>query len=347
MAVMPNERRAGVLGLAGSIVPVLTGLVASAMLAVDYTRAAPIFCTEGGGCESLKHTAIAFPLGVPLPFFGVAGFLVLGVVSLLRGERARVAQLGLAAIAGLVGLSLLVLQLRLGTLCPYCCTADVSGIVSAIVAGARLRLAPSAQPPPAAAYAAGLLLVLAPAVPLASGFHASTVPRVIRDEIAQTPPGKVTVVDFVDFECPFCRMTNAELEPLLAARRGRIRLVRRQVPLAIHPHAMDAARAACCGEKLGKGDEMAQALFSAPEEQLTRAGCEQIALKLGLSADAFRACVADPAIDALIAADKAEFKSAGGFALPTLWIDGKSLVGAQPGEAIERALDTALAHAGS
>lgn len=329
------------------MLPVLAGVVASAMLVVDYMRPMPVFCSEGGGCAALKHTALAFPLGIPLPLIGLAGFVALGAVCLLRGERARVAQLGLAVIAGLMGLSLLVVQLRLGNLCPYCCVADASGIVSAGVAAARLRYAPSAQPPAAFAYGSAGLLVLAVAAPLAGGFHASTVPRVIRDEIAQTPPGKVTVVDFVDFECPFCRMTNAELEPLLAAHRDRIRLVRRQVPLKMHPHAMDAAKAACCGDKLGKGDEMADALFTAPEDELTREGCERIARKLGLPLDAFRACVADPATEALIAADKAEFQAAGGFALPTIWFGGTQVVGAQSDEALEHALDGALAHAGS
>jgi predicted DsbA family dithiol-disulfide isomerase/uncharacterized membrane protein len=344
---MPNERTAGSLGLAGSMIPVVAGLVASAMLVVDYMRPAPVFCVEGGGCDALKHTAIATPLGVPLPLFGVAGFLVLGVVCLLKSERARVAQLGLASIAGLVGLSLLVVQLRLGKLCPYCCVADASGIASTIAAALRLRLAPSAPAARILTYASAGMLVVALAVPLVGGFHASTIPRVIKEEIAQTPHGKVTVVDFVDFECPFCRMTNAELEPLLANHRGQVRVVRRQVPLRMHAHAMDAARAACCADRLGKGDEMAQALFTAPEEELTREGCEKIALRLGLPLDAYRACFADPATDALIAADKAEFQAAGGYALPTIWIGETQVVGAQSDEVLEKALNDALARAGS
>ena len=102
---------------------------------------------------------------------------------------------------------------------------------------------------------------------------------VIRAEMARTrelgPVGAVTVVDFVDFECPFCRMTHAELEPILEAHRDRLRVVRRQVPLHMHPHALDAARAACCGERLGSGDAMASALFSAPVDQLTRGGLRE------------------------------------------------------------------------
>src|SRR6202000_3010387 len=116
----------------------------------------------------------------------------------------------------------------------------------------------------------------------------------------QTPPGEITVVDFVDFECPFCRMTNAELAPVLASHRARVRLVRRQVPLKSHSHALDAARAACCGEQMGKGEAMADALFSAPVESLTREGCEKGAQSVGLPVDSYRACVSGPKTDGRI-----------------------------------------------
>jgi predicted DsbA family dithiol-disulfide isomerase/uncharacterized membrane protein len=344
---MANERRAGALGLAGSLLPVVAGLVASAMLVVDYLRPTPVFCVEGGGCDALRHTAIATPLGIPLPLFGVVGFLAIGVASLLRGPRPRLAQLGLSVIAGMVGFSLLVVQFRLGKLCPFCCVADGSGILAAVVASARVWLASEAPAPRVLTYVGAVVMVIAPVAPLVAGFRASPVPQVIRDELAQSPPGVVTVIDFVDFECPFCRMTHPELQAVLAAHPGHVKLVRRQVPLKMHPHAMDAARGACCGEKLGKGEAMADALYTAPAEELTPGGCEKIAERVGLSLESYRACVADPATDALIAADKAEFQAAGGFALPTLWIGEVQIVGAQPKERIEEALEGAMARAGS
>jgi predicted DsbA family dithiol-disulfide isomerase len=159
-------------------------------------------------------------------------------------------------------------------------------------------------------------------------------------------PKDVTVVDFVDFECPYCRMTQAAFEPILEAHRDRVRLVRRQVPLHMHAHALDAARAACCGERLGQGDAMARALFSAPVDQLTREGCEKMAESLGLPLEPYRACVVDPATDARIESDRAEFKAAGGHALPTLWIDGHEIIGAQARAALEQAIDDALVRAG-
>ncbi len=334
-------------GLTASLVPAIAGVIASAALLVDYLRPAPVFCSEGGGCDALRHTAIAAPLGVPLPLLGLTGFVVLAGAALAPGRRARAAQLALSAVAALVGVALLTAQALFGKLCPFCCVADVSGVASALVALWRMHRTPDVRVGlPVVVAGAGTVLAAA-FVPLFTGFRMSTAPRVIRDEMAATPAGEVTLVDFVDFECPFCRLTHTELGPILERHKNRLRVVRRQVPLSIHPHARDAARAACCGEQLGKGESMANALFSAPVDELTPDGCERIAQSIGLPIGAYRACIANPATDARIEGDRAEFKAAGGYALPTLWIGDEQIVGAQPGEALEGAIARALARVGS
>ncbi len=345
--MMGGKARIGVFALLASLVPVLAGLVASAILAVDYAHPTPLFCSEGSGCDAVRQTAYAAALGVPTPFVGLAGFLGIGIASLATGRRARVAQVGLGTGAALVGILLLAVQVNLGHFCPYCCIVDASAIASALVAWWRLARAADARPPRALAHAAMGSLAVAILVPVGIGWRlAARSPEVIRAEMARTPPGGITLVDFVDFECPFCRMTQAELAPILEAHRDRVRVVRRQVPLRMHPHALDAARAACCAERLGSGEAMANALFSAPVDQLTREGCEKIAQAVGLTLDPYRACVADPETDARIESDRAEFKAAGGHALPTLWIDGRQLVGAQPRAALDRVITEALSRAG-
>jgi protein-disulfide isomerase len=317
------------------------------MLVVDYLRPLPVFCSEEGGCEALKHTVFAAPLGVPMPLIGLAGFVALGVTGLVPGKRARSVELTLAVGAGFAGATLLVLQALLGHLCPYCCVADGSALLALAAAAWRVRL-PSAPPLTRGFQLGGAAALLgAAAAPLGVGFHVDTTPVAIADELSRTPRGQVTVVDFVDFECPYCRLTDAELEPVLESHRDRIHLVRRQVPLKQHPHALDAARAACCGEKLGQGDAMASALFASEVDDLTPEGCEKIASRLGLSTDAYRACVASPETDASIAADKAEFKAAGGHALPTVWVGATPIIGAQPQKAFAGAMHDALAKAGS
>jgi predicted DsbA family dithiol-disulfide isomerase len=138
-------------------------------------------------------------------------------------------------------------------------------------------------------------------------------------------------------------MTHQELSPALEKYSSQVRVVRRQVPLrSIHPHAMDAAKAACCGEKLGKEAQMAEALFSAPVEDLTPEGCERIASGLGIDPGAFRACFADAATSARVEAEIADFKSSGGRSLPTIWVEDTKFIGAQDRETLERAIERAI-----
>src|SRR5258708_3816506 len=103
------------------------------------------------------------------------------------------------------------------------------------------------------ALARGLLI-------LAAVSSCTKVPSVVRDEMARTAPGQVTVLLFSDYECPHCRRTHAALAPLLVKYTGLLRVVVRHVPLPMHARARPAARAAVCGELLG-APAMAEALF--------------------------------------------------------------------------------------
>lgn len=328
------------------IVVCAVALVASSLLLVDYVRPAPVFCDAAGGCGVVKRTVFAYPLGIPTPLFGIGGFLAIGLAQLLPGRRARIAQAMLAAFGGVVAAGLLIVQAMMKTVCPFCAVADVSALV---LLGLSVARALKGWDPPAhkGQLAGGVLAVcIAVAAPIAVGMSKKAipvdVPAVIADEMRKTPRGKVTVVDFVDFECPFCRMTHADLGPLLEARKDKVRLARKHVPLRMHPHAMDAARAACCGEKLGKGDEMAEALFTTPPAELTREGCESIAVKLGLDVTRFRECFTSAETEARIKADGETFRAAHGHGLPTLYIDGTKLEGAQEPEVLKSTLDSAI-----
>lgn len=321
-------------------------LVASALLLVDYVRPAPVFCGAEGGCGLVKRTAFAYPLGIPTPLIGIGGFLSIGLAQLLSGRRARIAQAMLAAFAGIVAAGFLIIQAMMKTICPFCFAADLSALV---LLGLSIARAVRGWDPPtdkrqlAGGVGALLLAVFAPfSFGMAKKAIPVEVPAVIADEMRKTPRGKVTVVDFVDFECPFCRMTHADFGPILAKSKDKVRVARKHVPLRMHPHAMDAARAACCGEKLGKADEMAEALFTAPTSELTPEGCEGIAVKQGLDLSRFKDCMKDPEIDARIRADGETFRAAHGHGLPTIYIDGAKLEGAQEPSVLQSTLDGAI-----
>lgn len=321
----------------------VVALGASTILLVDYVKPAPVFCAPDGGCGLVRQSAWAYPLGIPLPLIGVLGMLAVTISGLTPGRRAQQLHLFLAVAGALVGGSLLVVQLSMGTFCRYCLAVDVASIVIAALALLRWRRgAPLPQRPLEIGLVAGAL-ALAIGAPLVLGLvRKPALPEVVATEIARTGPGMATVVDFVDFECPYCRKTHENLVPLLEEHRGRVRVARKQVPLPMHAHAQHAARAACCGEALGKGDEMADALFAAAPSALTPEGCERIAAARGLDLERFRACVRDPGTDARIQAEIQAFRATNGRGLPTLWIGEQRLEGLQDRERLRETLDAAL-----
>ena len=343
--------RSGIVRSTLVLVLLAAGLAASGALFVDYSAAVPVFCAEGGGCDALRHTALARAFGVLLPIAGMGGFVVLAVLARARGQRVRQVNVGVSALGALVGLILLALQLMLGHLCPYCAAVDTSAVLLGILGIDRLRLG---WDPPAgvtASLGSAVLLTTALAAPMAWGhYRANRLPDVIAQELAATPRGEITIVDFVDFECPFCRQMQATLAPEVAAHKAKVRLVRRLVPLTrIHPHALDAARAACCAEALGKGDAMADALFQTEVDDLTPDGCARLAESLGLPLDAYRACLASPDTEARLTRDRREFDQAAvkGDGLPLMWVGRHKMMGAQDPASLSRVLDEALAGAGS
>lgn len=329
-----------------TVVFAIAALVASAILLVDYVRPAPVFCAADGGCGKVKQTILARPFGVPLPAIGLAGMFGLALLTLVPGRVARSMQLVVASGAGLVGGLLIVTQFLMNAFCPYCAVVDGSALVLAGLSIYRWRKSLDAPPGRRVVIWSIVLFGMAIAAPLDIGFHrralAVQVPDAIAQEMKRTGKGKVTVVDFVDFECPFCRLTHTELKPLLAERSAKLRVVRKHVPLRMHPHAMDAAKAACCAESLGKGEEMAEALFSAEPAELTREGCEKLATQQGLDAARFHACVDDPATEARIEKDREAFRASQGQGLPTIWVDSIKLEGAQDRASIATALDYAI-----
>lgn len=329
---------------AAIVVLTTLALCASTALLIDYLRPAPLFCDEGGGCNAIKHTSYAAWGGVPTPVFGVLGFLGMGVLSMLRGDIVRFLHLVGASAAACLAAFLIYLQISLGHLCPYCMIVDVSSLALLPLVFLRLRGEIDGPTRPGGQTLVAAALVTAFVVPvLAHALIKPKLPDVVAAEIRKTPAGQVTVLDFADFECPFCRQTHQDFQPILARYAGRLRVVRKQVPLDhIHPHAMTAARAASCGEQMGQGEAMADRLFTIDLEELTPDGCAKLATELGLDEAQFRACMLDPTTQAKIDADKAEFRASGAHGLPTIWIGTQKIEGAQGPEALQAAVARAV-----
>ena len=132
----------------------------------------------------------------------------------------------------------------------------------------------------------------------------------------------VTIVEFSDFQCPYCGAAEPVLARVLRQFEGRIRLVFKNYPLSGHEHAMEAARASFAADNQGKFWEMHNMLFER-QTALETADIDRYAGELGLDMDRFHADIASPEVQARIDADKAEGQRVGVDSTPTLFIDGR------------------------
>ncbi len=325
------------------LVPALFGLAVSIVLFVDYQSAVPLACGEGSGCEAAKRSAWASIAGISTPMLGVMGFSLLASLAISDGVLARRTQVVVGAICALFGLFFIGVQVKLGRLCPYCAVADVSSLLSLAAAWWALRTPP---PPlgPGGRWGFGLLTLACGLVPLLTlSRKVVVVPDALRAELAAHPPGQIVLIDFADFECPYCRAMHENLSAALQGHEHQVHLVRKQVPLRMHPHAPDAARGAVCADKMGQGDRMADALFRAPLGSLTAQGTTRMAVAMGLDEQAFVKCLNDPGTDAVQVRDRALYDAIGGEGLPLLWIGYTRLEGLNPETEVRRVLEAELA----
>jgi protein-disulfide isomerase len=244
---------------------------------------------------------------------------------------------------------LILAQALMGHFCKYCMVVDVSTLIVGGLAIDRYR---AGWDPPGGRLLQALVpwaFVAAFATPFAlARSQPSPIPPLIVAEVGKTPRGEVTLVDFVDFECPFCRQLHERLSPMLASKPGKFRVVRKLVPLTrIHPHALAAAKAACCAEALGKGDAMADVLFRTSVDDLTPDGCANLAASLGLPLDAYKACIDSPETTARLVKDRQDFDKTAvkGDGLPLMWIGPRKVMGAADEATLSKVVGEALASA--
>jgi len=159
---------------------------------------------------------------------------------------------------------------------------------------------------------------------------------------------RIAIVEFSDYQCPFCRRYYRDSFPALKARyvdTGKARYVVRELPLDIHSEAFAAAEAARCAGAAGKFWPMREALFAAAS--LERSRLVSLARGVGVPEAAFQACLDQHRYAAEIKADMAEARAAGLSATPSFvigtisprGITGTRVVGAQRYPMFARLLD--------
>ena len=153
----------------------------------------------------------------------------------------------------------------------------------------------------------------------------------------------ITIVEFSDFQCPFCKQWHQTVyEPLLAAYPGKIRLVYRNLPLtSIHPDAQGAAEAAMCANEQNQFWEYHDKLFAG--DALGADIYSQYASDLGLNMDKFETCVQQGKYRQAVQEDSDFALNLGINSTPTFFVNGLAVVGAQPLSVFQQVIDKELA----
>src|SRR5450432_409663 len=201
-----------------------------------------------------------------------------------------------------------------------------SQVYSKLMASARTSPAPTpAQPAPAAARGPGAAA-----------------------EIYKVPVGdaptrggkqpKVTIVEFSDFQCPFCSRVNPTITQLEKDYGNDLQVAFRHLPLPFHEHAMPAAEAAEAAREQGKFWEMHDKLF-ANNTALDRPDLDKYAKEIGLNMDKFKASMDGHKFKDRIKHDSEDAEKFGARGTPNFFINGRNLRGAQPIESFKAAID--------
>jgi len=152
----------------------------------------------------------------------------------------------------------------------------------------------------------------------------------------------ITIVEFSDFECPYCSGLHPTLQRVEAAYKDKIRIVYRQFPLnAIHPRAQKAAEASLCANEQGKFWQLHDVMFM-DQQKLTVDDLKAKAAALSMDAQAFASCLDSGKHAAAIRDSIIEGSKAGVDGTPALFINGRFLGGNQPYAEIEKIVEDEL-----
>ncbi|HSE96959.1 MAG TPA: thioredoxin domain-containing protein, partial [Blastocatellia bacterium] len=150
----------------------------------------------------------------------------------------------------------------------------------------------------------------------------------------------VTIIEFSDFQCPYCKQASNTIEELIRAYGDNIRVVFKHLPLPIHPDAFKAAQAAACADEQGKFWEYHDQLFNSAD--LAADTLRKHAGEIGLKAGEFNSCLESESSRAVVVKNLQQARQAGIQGTPTFIINGVVLRGARGLDDFKRAIDEQL-----
>ncbi len=365
------ERRIAIIGA-------LLGAFASAYLLVDYVFGSGI-CLTGSGCDVVRASAFAYPLGIPMPLFGLAFYLT-AVALLLRASAPLAGVPGALvgagwAVAGLAVMSLLtaIEVFMIGALCSWCLLSAAASVLLTGGSIAALRRGDPSPPDKALrssrarrrraaqsersrqdlrrfAATTGTLLGIAlvsllvlPAMTSGTPVDSANVGSSDRPRLGEGP---VELVVYSDFQCPACAVAAPVLTAL--AEEGSVTVVYRYFPLvSIHANAEAAAEAAQAASLQGRFWEFHDALFARQSGWANLAGpdaavaFEGIAAAIGLDVARWREDATSTAVTDVVASDRRDAEELRLSGTPTIFVDGVRYGGPLNREAIVQAVESA------
>jgi protein-disulfide isomerase/rhodanese-related sulfurtransferase len=329
----------------------LLGLFDALYLLWVYTSPSrPIVCL-GSGCEAVRASSYAHLFGLPLPVFGVANYAVLALLilaeDLFSAPLGRMLQYAVLALSGFGFLfSLYLTSLEAFVIHSWCAWCVVSAlVVTGIFVLSLFELPrPPAPAEPVEAIASVrtnfvlCVLALVVGVPafillsqhgaLADAPEASSkalAEHLVRPDSHMTgnSSAPLTVVEFGDFECPGCGLSEEAASQIRAQFGDRIRFIFRQFPInKIHPLAEKAAEASECAAEQGKFWEAVEKLY-AKQTDLSVDALKRYAGELGLDQSRFNQCLDSGQTVSRVKQDLADGRALGVQGTPTFFIGRK------------------------
>ncbi len=171
-------------------------------------------------------------------------------------------------------------------------------------------------------------------------------PRVkvsVDDDASRGPKdAPITIVEFSDFQCPYCSTAEKSVEAVLKKYGDKVRLVYRDYPMSFHPNAEIASIGSECAEEQGKFWEMHKAMF-ADQKKLSSPDLIETAGGIGLNTEEFKECLDSGRYKAEVQKDFEDGQRYGVTGTPAFFINGIMVNGAQPPEAFHKIIDAELA----
>jgi len=168
------------------------------------------------------------------------------------------------------------------------------------------------------------------------------VPTLPTDPVRGNPAAPITIVEFSDYQCPFCARVNPTLDRIRQTYGDRVKIVFKDFPLPNHLEAPKAAEAARCAGEQGKYWEMHDVLFQ-NQRGLQVPNLKQMARQIGLNATPFDQCLDSGKHAAAVEAGTELGTKMGVNSTPSLYINGRPVIGAMPFETFKQVIDEELA----